>query len=376
MNKKYIFLAIGMLLIAAVSYVAFRDGNSEPQIEQQVQDETQQQELPDEAPVQNVVSGGLDTPWEVAFLPGGDLLITERPGRLVRIDSKGEKKVLNDFNEVVERGESGLLGLALHPDFKINNWIYVYLTTTSNSRQVNRVVRYVLKDNALTERTVVVDNIPGAPNHDGGRIAFGPDGYLYVTTGDAQNEQSAQDTKSLAGKILRVDENGKAPPDNPFGNEVYSYGHRNPQGLAWDDKGRMWSTEHGPSGVGSGYDELNLIESGANYGWPIIKGTETKEGMKTPIIQSGASETWAPASLAFANGKLYFGGLRGQTLYVVDQNNKLTRYFKNEFGRIRVAVSRKEDDEYYLYISTSNNDGRGNPKDGDDKIVKIRISGL
>jgi len=311
----------------------------------------------------------LDTPWEMAFLPNGDLLITERPGNLVLIQDGAVTRI--KVEGVIERGEGGLMGLALDPEYKSNNYIYLSYTTGSGLNVFNKVDRFVFKDRTLGERLTILGNVPANIFHDGGRIKFGPDGFLYVTTGDAGNPNLAQDKNSLAGKILRIGRDGSIPTDNPFGNAVYSYGHRNPQGLAWDDVGRLWATEHGPSGLETGYDELNLIIKRENYGWPVIKGSETADNMKMPIINSGSEETWAPAGLTFYNGELYFGGLRGQTLYNFNPNEDsttLNKIFEKEYGRIRIVTTGPDGS---LYIGTSNKDGRGTAQDGDDKIIKI-----
>lgn len=320
-----------------------------------------------------VVVENLTVPWEIGFLPDGALLLTERPGTVLLIEA-GSKTPL-PIQGVIHRGEGGLLGMALHPNFTENSWLYLYLTTQGESGLVNRVERYTfdLATKSLTERTSILENIPGAANHDGGRIAFGPDGYLYITTGDAQNEALAQDTNSLAGKILRIAADGSIPEDNPFGTAVYSYGHRNPQGLAWDADGRLWATEHGPSGTRSGFDEVNLIEKGANYGWPKIKGQETAAGMQKPIIESGASETWAPAGAAIIGDRLFFTGLRGETLYSArigaGQLEDLLAHFREAYGRLRLI---KLGPDGWLYFGTSNTDGRGQKNTGDDKIFRVR----
>ena len=311
----------------------------------------------------------LQTPWEIVFLPDGRMLITERPGTLTLIDSEIVQLPIMD---VFERSESGLLGLTLHPDFEENQWLYLYLTYEASNGLLNRVERYQFDGTTLTDKLIIIDQIPGSNNHDGGRIEFGPDGLLYITTGDAGNSSSAQDINSLAGKILRLHNDGSIPQDNPFGSAVFSYGHRNPQGLAWDDEGRLWSTEHGPSGLGSGYDELNLIEPGGNYGWPEIQGDQTREGMISPRLQSGGNETWAPGDLEIVDGRIYFVGLRGSTLYSVPlddiRSETLQRHFANEFGRLRAL---RLGPEGLLYMGTSNTDGRGSIRDGDDRIFKI-----
>ncbi len=316
-----------------------------------------------------IVADNLQIPWEIAFLPDGDLLVTERPGRLKRIGKEGRVYAIEGVEHI---GEGGLLGMALHPRFAKNRWIYIYLTTQNGEGLINRVERYRFEGDHLSEKTTIIDNIPGAAYHDGGRIAFGPDDYLYITTGDAGKNNLAQDTSSLAGKILRLKDDGSIPSDNPFGNAVYSYGHRNSQGLAWDDKGQLWITEHGRSGILSGLDELNLIEKGKNYGWPIIQGEEKKTGMKSPIIQSGPNETWAPAGIAFFDGSLFFGGLRGESLYeakIIESSKvPLKVHFRQEFGRIRAVVFGPDG---FLYLTTSNTDGRGILKQSDDKIIRI-----
>lgn len=320
---------------------------------------------------EQVVAENLKVPWEIAFLPDGTMLVTERPGTLKHITSNTTTTTVEG---VVHKGEGGLLGMALHPDFKNNQFLYLYSTTQTSGGLTNRVERYKYANDKLSDRKVILENIPGASNHDGGRIAFGPDGFLYVATGDAEITANAQDKNSLAGKILRLKDDGSIPADNPFQNAIYSYGHRNPQGLAWDTSGQLWATEHGPSGTQTGYDELNKIEKGGNYGWPTIKGDQTQTGLITPILNSGSKETWAPSGLAFYKGLLIFSGLRGQSLYSAQVTNgqvgELTSSLRQKYGRLRAVVAGPDG---FLYISTSNTDGRGTPKPGDDKIIKIKI---
>lgn len=314
------------------------------------------------------VQTGLNVPWDIAFLPDGQLLVTERPGTLRRIGS-------NPFSfpipSVAGAGEGGLMGIALHPDFTTNHLVYLYYTTNDPLR--NRIARFTLEGNSLTFEKVIMDNIPSAIYHDGGQIAFGPDGMLYLTTGDASTPATAQNLSSLSGKTLRLTADGGIPSDNPFGTAVWSYGHRNAQGIAWDAQGRMWQTEHGRSGATSGFDELNLIEKGKNYGWPTIEGSETAAGMVTPARNSTASVTWAPSGIAYVNGTMYFAGLLGSSLYAADigADGKVTgfrQYFKGTYGRLRGVVLGPDG---FLYITTSNRDGRGTPAAGDDKIIRI-----
>ncbi len=321
-----------------------------------------------------VVAENLEIPWGIAFLPNGDLLVTERPGRVVRI---GQDKTVIPVQGVSHIGEGGLLGIAVHPDFKTNKWVYIYLTTRQGEEIINRVERYVLEGNQLLDRQIIANTIQGAQFHDGGYIKFGPDRMLYVTTGDAGEELLAQNLSISNGKILRIRDDGSIPEDNPFGTAVYSYGHRNVQGLAWDSSGALWATEHGPSGSQSGFDEINLIEKGKNYGWPTIKGTQSQSGMVTPIQQSGASDTWAPGGIAIIKDRLFFGGLRGQSLFEFKKKgtslSQFTAHLRGQFGRIRAVEVGPSGD---LYISTSNRDGRGTVKTGDDKIIRIPINQL
>ncbi|MDD5749592.1 MAG: PQQ-dependent sugar dehydrogenase [Patescibacteria group bacterium] len=314
-----------------------------------------------------VVATDLQIPWEIAWLPSGEMLVTQRPGSLLLINS-GQTTV--SIEGVSHVGEGGLQGMALDPDFSANQYLYLYLTGRKDGSLINRVERYQISDKTLLNRTIIIDDLPGAQYHDGGRIAFGPDGRLYIAVGDAGQANRAQELDFLGGKILRINKDGSIPDDNPFvSSPVYSYGHRNPQGLAWDNLGRLWATEHGRSGATSGYDELNLIQAGGNYGWPIIQGGESRQGMISPVIQSGASTTWAPAGLFYYQNRLFFAGLRGESLYEYNlETRELKYHFFKEFGRLR-AVALGPDGHFYL--STSNQDGRGQVRDGDDKVIRI-----
>lgn len=308
----------------------------------------------------------LDIPWEIAFLPDGQMLVTQRPGSLILFNQNNEIIEIEDVSHI---GEGGLLGLAVHPDFEDNNWIYLYLTMEIAGEITNRVERYQFTDNQLTDRRVIIDGIPGGTIHNGGRIKFGPDGYLYITTGDAGEPDLAQNQDSLAGKILRIKDDGSIPEDNPLQNAVWSWGHRNPQGLAWDDQMRLWATEHGPVAQ----DELNLIQPGENYGWPIITGDQEREDMVSPIIHSGTDTTWAPAGAAYFQGSIYFAGLRGSRLYEYQiGTDQLIEHLVDDYGRLRAVTL----ENGFLYLSTSNNDGRGNPLPEDDRVIKIDPQGL
>ncbi len=317
-----------------------------------------------------VFADNLNIPWEIVFLNSSEMLVTQRSGEVLSIKN-GTKKVIRTIEDVKHSGEGGLLGIARDPLFSENKYIYLYQTTQNRDEITNRVDRYIYDGEILQNKTTILDGIKGSLYHDGGRIKFLPDGYLYITTGDAQMPELAQDINSLNGKILRIKSDGTIPENNPFGNAVYSYGLRNPQGLTWDYFGRLWSTDHGPSGLQTGYDEFNLIQEGKNYGWPIIKGDETQEGMVSPLIHSGNTDTWAPSGMAFHNGYILFTGLRGEAIYKVDVrdgNYKLTEYFKGEYGRLRTIVVGPDG---YFYVATNNTDGRGTPNKNDDVILKV-----
>lgn len=366
MKKIFLLLSIAFILIIILytinsfTQILKRNGGNLPKVK------VVEEEIPVEnIPAVSIVAENLSIPWALAFLPDKRLLVNEREGKIKLIDN-GKIIEIAEINVHIE-GEGGLHGIAIDPEFENNNYIYIYYTTGSiGNNSTNRVARYTFSNNSLTDETVILDNIPGARIHDGGRIKFGPDGYLYITTGDAANPSLSQNRSSLAGKILRIDTKGNPAPQNPFRNLVYSYGHRNPQGIAWDDKNQLFATEHGNSAT----DEFNLIEIGKNYGWPTITGSEKRDGMQSPIVESG-NNTWAPAGLAYVNEKFYFGGLRGNALYQIEIINGkyvLTEYFKGEFGRIRDVVKGPDN---MLYITTSNLDGRGIPSENDDKIIKI-----
>lgn len=306
----------------------------------------------------DILAENLDTPWAIDFLPDGRMIFTERPGRVNVLDN-GSIAVVGNI-KVSEISESGLLGIAVDPEFDRNNFVYLYYTFEEG----NRVSRFVL-NYELEDEVILLDNIPNARFHDGGRIKFGPDGMLYITTGDATIPSSAQDTNSLAGKILRMEKDGSVPSDNPFGNYVYSYGHRNPQGIAWHN-GELYSAEHGPQRN----DEVNLIVKGGNYGWPIEC---IEEGEHINPIRCYSEFTLAPSGIAFYKNDLFIAGLRGTQLrrIVFDEQGRILKEegLLNHLGRIRDVVEHNG----YLYISTSNKDGRGIPRPKDDKIIRIRF---
>jgi aldose sugar dehydrogenase len=342
---------------------------------------------PTAAPVLKVETlvSGLEAPWALDFAPDGRIFLTERGGR-IRIIQDG--KLLSQpwlTLDVAATGEAGLLGLALDPGFAQNGFVYVAYTTRAGAGLQNRLVR--LREDPATGQgvldRVLLEGISGNGNHDGGRVKFGPDGKLYWTMGDAQNSAAAQDRTSLNGKILRLNPDGTIPADNPFpGSPVYSFGHRNPQGLAWQPgTGRLYATEHGPSGVPSCcHDELNFIEPGNNYGWPTIIGDQTRPGLVTPVLQSGATETWAPSGATFVTmgpwaGSLLFAGLRGESLYrvVLDPADPrrvilFERLLEKQYGRLRDV---EQGPNGALYVLTSNLDGRGTPTPDGDLVLRL-----
>lgn len=365
-------IAVGVVIALILFFGWFGVRTYIENIPQVTPDKLTNQESQKDIPLISTFVTGLEVPWALAHLPDGRVLVTERFGRvrLVGNDGKLNPKPIITIPQVKQTGESGLHGIALHPKYPEHPYVYLYYTYSSdNDSSLNRVSRFIFKNEQLLNEEVIVDQIPGAIFHDGGRIKFGPDGYLYITTGDALNPSLAQDKNTLAGKILRVTEEGRAAPDNPFDTLIFSYGHRNPQGITWDDKGNLWETEHGQTTT----DEVNFIEAGKNYGWPIIRGDQTQQGMVIPKIQSG-SQTWAPAGAAFYNGYLYFGGLRGQALFQLHLDTlELKEHFKGQFGRIRDVVIGPDN---ILYITTSNKDGRGSPAPDDDKIIRVNPAKL
>ncbi|KAF6242033.1 glucose sorbosone dehydrogenase [Nitrosopumilus sp. b1] len=339
------------------------------------------QEYPELGVKIETVAENLKVPWEIDFASDGRIFFTERVGDLRVIQDGQVSEPIISLE--VSRTEGGLLGLALDPAFDENHFIYMYYSYFDGRDIYNRVVRYTENNNNLSEELILLDKIPGSQWHDGGRIKFGPHGLLYIATGDASNYNLSQDLDSLAGKILRINPDGSIPEDNPFDNEIFSLGHRNPQGIDWHPESKILvATEHGPSGErGVAHDEVNVIYSGKNYGWPQIIGDETSEGLENPIIHTG-DDTWAPSGAAFYDsqkisdwyGKFFVATLRGEHLRMLDldlENNQVkssTALFSGEFGRLRSANMSPDGD---LYLLTSNQDGRGSPASNDDRILKI-----
>jgi len=325
-----------------------------------------------------IVAENLSIPWSIDFAPDGRIFFSERTGTLNVIENSIQKQIMS-LN--VGGGEGGMLGIALDPDFESNHYIYIYYTYNEFLSTKNKLVRFVESNNVLTEDKILLENIPGASYHDGGRIKFGPDGKLYVTTGDAGDSNLSQRLDSIAGKILRINSDGIIPDDNPFSDSaVYSFGHRNPQGIDWDEFGVLVASEHGPSGWrGVAHDEINVIQAGANYGWPDVIGDEIKDGLTNPTLHSG-DDTWAPSGASFYygeeipqwNGKYFVASLRGQHLLMIDFDSDYNvisheKLFLGEFGRLRDVVQGPDG----LYILTSNQDGRGNPSLNDDRILRV-----
>lgn len=332
-----------------------------------------------------VVAENLNIPWSLIFTSSERILVTERSGTIREIvNGDLRSDPVYQFDDVVARDEAGLMGMAIDPAYTDNKFLYVCYTYQQDGALFNRVVRLQDEVDQINLDGTVIEKIPSASNHAGCRLAFAPDGTLFITAGDALQPQSAQDVSSLAGKILRVNSDGSIPANNPFPNSpVYSLGHRNPQGLDWDpDSGSLYATEHGPSGFDGapGGDEINLIQAGGNYGWPLISHEETMEGTISPLITFTPAE--APAAAMFYSdsvfpqytGDFFFGVLRGEGLVRVrisaEDPQEIVGVEKivDSVGRVREVV---EGPDGYIYFTTSNRDGRGTLNSGDDRIYRL-----
>jgi glucose/arabinose dehydrogenase len=330
----------------------------------------------------------LEVVWSIVWAPDGRMIFTERKGR-VRVYENGKLRPQPLFvvPDVEPKGESGLMSVALHPQFASNHLLYLSYAYKSGDGQRVRVARYRETPNGLTDRKAIIEDIPATFLHAGCRLRFGPDGKLYITTGDATDRQLAQKLDSLAGKTLRLNDDGTVPPDNPFVGqqnarpEIWTYGNRNGQGIDFQPgTNLLWETEHGPSGFDGpgGGDEVNILERGKNYGWPVIHHRATQAGMESPVLEytpacaPGSGMFYRGSAFTQFKGNFFFGCLRGERIIrvtldgrrVVSQENLL----EGKYGRIRDLA---EGPDGLIYFSTSNRDGRGSPASDDDRILRL-----
>ena len=373
------FILILSILTSVLSCASPPPGRGAGEVENSPQSQTSFK-------VETVV-GNLEVPWSIVWAPDGRMIFTERPGR-VRVVQNGklQSQPLFTVSDVESRSEAGLMSVALHPQFASNRWIYLSYAYSADGLQV-RVVRYRETPGGLSDRKVIIENIPAAPAHAGCRLRFGPDGKLYITTGDATDRNLAQQLNSVAGKILRLNDDGTIPSDNPFVGrsdarpEIFAYGSRNAQGIDFQPgTNLLFETEHGPSGFDGpgGGDEVNIIDRGRNYGWPAIHHRQKQAGMEAPLLEY--TPACAPASGMFYRGSqlpqfkgnFFFGCLRGTRIIrvvldgrrVVSEENLL----EGKYGRIRDIA---EGPDGFIYFSTSNRDGRGRPASDDDRIMRL-----
>ncbi|GGF39649.1 oxidoreductase [Marmoricola endophyticus] len=317
------------------------------------------------------VATDLDAPWGIGFLPDGSALVTERDtGDILQVTpgadgAKATTKQVGSVDPNSSKGaEKGLLGLAVSPTYAQDKQVFLYLTEDDD----NRVLRGTFDNGRISGLTPILTGIPSANIHDGGRMVFGPDGYLYVSTGESGDGPLAQDQSSLGGKILRITKDGKPAPGNPDPDSpVWTLGHRNVQGLAFDPDGRLWASEFGDQK----FDELNLIQKGRNYGWPEVEGKGDKAGFTNPQV-TWEPDSNSPSGLAYTDGHLWLGALQGERLWRVDVDGAKatnpTGFFVGDYGRMRSVVVAPDGN---LWVTTSNRDGRGDPKQGDDRILEV-----
>jgi glucose/arabinose dehydrogenase len=384
-NKNYLLLVL-LLIIFSIGEFSVNTQTNQPIVgnpPQKVEDNFILK--PAEYHVETWVDN-LDIPWEIVFLSENKALVTERKGQ-IRLIQNGilEEEPYYTVAEVEHIGEGGLMGLAKHPQYPQQKYLYVMYTYSENNTIFNRVARYHDLDNTMEFDKFIINKIPGSRVHNGGRIIFGPDGMLYICTGDTWQSEIAQDITNLGGKILRLTPEGDIPGDNPFENSpVYSLGHRNPQGLAWDSKtGKLFSSEHGPSGEFGLRDKdiINIIEKGGNYGWPLVLGDANMKPYIDPIIMWPRATP--PSGMTFWNGNLFVATLRSRALIRINmmpegdsyEINAIDRLFAKDwsngtYGRLRSAVVGPDN---ALYVLTNNRDGRGTPQEDDDKILQITL---
>ncbi|RCW69774.1 PQQ-dependent sugar dehydrogenase [Saliterribacillus persicus] len=358
MRVKQIIILFVILLLIFTGCSTEEDQNLESE------DENTIDVQPDEEV--EVIAENLEVPWSIDKLDN-TFYLTERPGNIVMIeDGNMERQEVQLKKKVSTASEAGLLGFVLAPDFTESKKAFAYYTYEENNQQSNRIVTLRLNENTWQENELLLDDIPSGTYHHGGRLAIGPDEKLYATTGDASEAEIAQDINSRGGKILRMNLDGSIPSDNPFEDSpVFSYGHRNPQGITWSSDETLYSSEHG----NSANDEINKIEAGKNYGWPVIEGQEENADMISPLFTSGNETTWAPSGMDFVNRKLYVAGLRGTAILEFNLETGEQREVVSDFGRIRDVLI----DDTSLYFISNATDGRGSPEGNDDKLYRMRL---